>query len=625
MLDDSRTLTVDPRRWQPAVEDDEPGDIETDDSWGTFVVMEIKMYLFFSMLAASTVGPGTVIVCSKAGADYDQKLMWTLVAASVVAFAMQEGAARFGIVSGMDLGKAMRLQFANGQSGVVPVTCFALSFGVLLGNTAYEANTIVGGMSALYVLYGKTATLRICVSLVYGVACIATLLIGDIDTISMALGVVVILMVAIFAFAVEEIGVDAEGFFAGFAPSVPSGAGVVVLSLIATTALPFNIFLASSMSDGYTIGRMRRGIGFSTFMAALLSCLIIAVGSSIELDEGDEFTVHVLAEHLRKNVGESAVVTFCWGLFAAAFSSSLTVALGASITAQSLLSLQLDKPARAVQTSVDHLGRGSVNGSLNSSSKKGGKVGSTQLKRRHTHTRLHDGSTPDDLWNTDGPKFRGIIIAIVVIGTSLAAAGVPTVAVVLAAQVINGLLLPFMALALLVVLNNDKFMARAPQSMTANFFMVVTVAVCMLLSWQVVVDKFREAGGHPACDDGGSSAVCEKENGTKIAIVFSLSTITFTPVAIWIVLKHLRRTRQAQEAADRADSSIGGLGSRENTRQQGTSLGGDYGMGIHRGRGCFSNGHQSREQINSRLEADPEAAPLVLASRRESQDEGSYV
>jgi Mn2+/Fe2+ NRAMP family transporter len=433
MLDDSRTLAVDPRRWRPAA-NDESAELEVeDDSWAAAIVKEIKMYLFFSMLAASTVGPGTVIVCSKAGADYDQTLMWTLVAASVIAFSMQEGAARFGIVSGMDLGKAMRLQFANGQKGVVPFTCFALAFGVLLGNTAYEANTIVGGMSALYVLYGKTAALRIGVSLVYGVTCVATLLLGDVDAISMALGVVVVAMVAIFGVAVAEIGSDVDEFFAGFVPSVPTGAGVVVLSLIATTALPFNIFLASSMSDGYTLGTMRRGIAFSTFMAALLSCLIISVGSSIELDEGADFTVHELADHLRKNVGESAVVTFCWGLFAAAFSSSLTVALGASITAQSLLSLGSDKPERAIQASSGGRGRG--NGSVNGVSRiPGGKKG-TQLKKRHTHTRLHDESRPMDVWNTDGPKFRGIIIAIVVIGTLLAAAGVPTVAVVLAAQV----------------------------------------------------------------------------------------------------------------------------------------------------------------------------------------------
>ena len=50
--------------------------------------------LRWSVLAASTIGPGTVIVCSKAGADYALTLLWALVLASFVAYALQEGAAR---------------------------------------------------------------------------------------------------------------------------------------------------------------------------------------------------------------------------------------------------------------------------------------------------------------------------------------------------------------------------------------------------------------------------------------------------------------------------------------------------------------------------------------------------
>ena len=41
--------------------------------------------LRWSVLAASTIGPGTVIVCSKAGADYALRLCWSLVLASFVA------------------------------------------------------------------------------------------------------------------------------------------------------------------------------------------------------------------------------------------------------------------------------------------------------------------------------------------------------------------------------------------------------------------------------------------------------------------------------------------------------------------------------------------------------------
>ena len=55
-------------------------------------ITEIKSLLFWSMLAASTVGPGTVIMCSKAGAEYQLQLLWALSFASVVAFTLQEGA-----------------------------------------------------------------------------------------------------------------------------------------------------------------------------------------------------------------------------------------------------------------------------------------------------------------------------------------------------------------------------------------------------------------------------------------------------------------------------------------------------------------------------------------------------
>ena len=99
-----------------------------------------------------------------------------------------------------------------------------------------------------YILTGKTVAVRVGVSIVYGVACAVTLIVGDVDSISTVLGVVVLMMVLIFAVAVAEVGTNPAEFVAGFVPSVPQGAGVVVLSLIATTALPFNIFLASSMA-----------------------------------------------------------------------------------------------------------------------------------------------------------------------------------------------------------------------------------------------------------------------------------------------------------------------------------------------------------------------------------------
>ncbi|KAH8048681.1 hypothetical protein JL720_15797 [Aureococcus anophagefferens] len=78
--------------------------------------------LRWSVLAASTIGPGTVIVCSKAGADYALTLLWALVLASFVAYALQEGAARLSLLGRTTLGRAMRTMWGGGADAT-PASC----------------------------------------------------------------------------------------------------------------------------------------------------------------------------------------------------------------------------------------------------------------------------------------------------------------------------------------------------------------------------------------------------------------------------------------------------------------------------------------------------------------------
>ena len=80
--------------------------------------------LRWSVLAASTIGPGTVIVCSKAGADYGLRLLWPLVLASGVAYALQEGSARLSLVTSKTLGGAMRAMWRDlGGGGIAREVC----------------------------------------------------------------------------------------------------------------------------------------------------------------------------------------------------------------------------------------------------------------------------------------------------------------------------------------------------------------------------------------------------------------------------------------------------------------------------------------------------------------------
>ena len=78
------------------------------------ILDEIGSLLYWTMLAACTVGPGTVVTCARAGAEFGLNLTWALLFASMLAYTLQEGTARLTIVSGKSLGQCLRVKYKNG-------------------------------------------------------------------------------------------------------------------------------------------------------------------------------------------------------------------------------------------------------------------------------------------------------------------------------------------------------------------------------------------------------------------------------------------------------------------------------------------------------------------------------
>ena len=74
------------------------------------IISEVGALLYWTMLAACTVGPGTVVTCARAGAEYGYSLTWALIFASILAFTLQEGTARLTIVSGKSLGQCLKIK-----------------------------------------------------------------------------------------------------------------------------------------------------------------------------------------------------------------------------------------------------------------------------------------------------------------------------------------------------------------------------------------------------------------------------------------------------------------------------------------------------------------------------------
>lgn len=435
-------------------------------------LLEVKSLLKWSMLAACTVGPGTVIVCAKSGADFGLDLIWTLVAATFVAFLLQEEAARLSMCAGgeggMPLGQALRMRF-NTQNGI-PAVCYVAVIGVFIGNCAYEANCFVGAVASLFVLYEDNWWFRLVTSVGTAVGTLLALFLGDVDQIGEALGVIVVGMSILFLVVALDVDFTGREFGEGLVPSIPSGSSVTVLSMVATTCIPFNMFLAASMVQNCpSTGQMQRGVAFASFMTCLISIMVVVVGSGIDLEPGTEFTVESLGESIRQSKGETAAYFFCIGLYAASYSSAIAMPLGIACTLkQVFLDGRNELPSASAAADSD---------GKEAPLLKGWTGGGSKFAR----------------FDSKGIYFRLSMVVCVVFATVVAAAGAPTVPVVFAAQVVNGILLPFLTVCLVLCVDEPRINPYPP-----NLFimccLMFAVFLTSLLAMHTILDVLSDMG-----------------------------------------------------------------------------------------------------------------------------------
>jgi NRAMP (natural resistance-associated macrophage protein)-like metal ion transporter len=107
--------------------------------------------LFWSVVSAAFIGPGTVTTVTKAGAYYHYDLMWTIIFSIFAALLLQEASASITIYSGMNLGQAIAKYFQNRKGrGLV----LALVVGaIILGSAAYETGNILGAVEGLHFVF----------------------------------------------------------------------------------------------------------------------------------------------------------------------------------------------------------------------------------------------------------------------------------------------------------------------------------------------------------------------------------------------------------------------------------------------------------------------------------------
>lgn len=374
-----------------------------------------------AVIAAAFLGPGTVTTAARAGAGHGLQLLWALVFATVACFVLQEAAARLTIVSGRTLGQALRQRFAGGVVGVaVLVTVLGA---ILLGCAAYEAGNILGGVAGARLAVDLSPQLL--TALCGGLAALL-LAFGSTRQVVTVLSALVALMGGGFLITAAVLSPPFSEVLGGLLrPTVPTGGALLVLGLVGTTVVPYNLFLGSGLAQGQSLRDTRWGLAVAIGLGGLISMAVLVVGSAVTGD----FSFARLADVLAQRLGAWAPLFFALGLFGAGFSSAITAPLAAALTARSLFAQGDD-----------------------------------------------DASWADSAW-----KYRAVWLSVLGAGVLFGMLDVQPVPAIIAAQAFNGVLLPWVALFLLWVMNDRQLLGTSTNGPMQNLVLASVVGIAVVL------------------------------------------------------------------------------------------------------------------------------------------------
>ena len=385
-----------------------------------------------AVIAAAFLGPGTITTAARAGAAHRLELLWALAFATVACLVLQEASARLTIVTGRSLGEALRRRF----SGVLGTGVVWLVVGaVILGCAAYEAGNILGGVAGVELFAPGHRTAFTLLS-----AALAALLLGLGSTgqvVAVLSALVALMGLAFFATALRIAPAVSE-ITGGLVPVVPEGSGVLVLGLVGTTVVPYNLFLGSGLAQGQDLLRTRLGLALAIGLGGIISVAVMVVGSVVV----GTFDFEELGRVLGQELGPWAPGCFGVGLFAAGFSSAVTAPLAAALTARSL---------------------------------------------------FDSGSDPS--WQDNGKAYRAVWGAVLLCGVIFGVTGVRPVPAILAAQALNGLLLPVVAIFLWWVMNDREQLGEQTNGSMQNVLLGTVVLLTLLLGIRGLVGVAQAVGG----------------------------------------------------------------------------------------------------------------------------------
>lgn len=393
------------------------------------------------LVAAAFIGPGTVTVCTLAGVGFGYTLLWAMLFSIIATVVLQEMAARLGIITQKGLAETIRAEIHNPILKIFVVVVILSA--IVIGNAAYEAGNISGGVLGLETIFGnpdlKVSGISINVfSIIIGAIAFVLLYLGNYKVLEKVLISLVILMSLAFLTTAIITKPDVFEILKGiFSFKTPKASLLTVVGLIGTTVVPYNLFLHASLvkekwhkkSD---LKFAKKDTIIAVVLGGIVSMSIIVSAASIQSQKINNAAD--LAVGLEPLFGIYAKYFLGLGLFAAGITSAITAPLAAAYVA---------------------------NGCLG--------------------------------WNSSlrSFKLRFVWIFVLGLGVIFSSIGFKSIEIIKFAQFANGLLLPLIAVILIWIMNKSSILGTYKNTKFQNVLAVLIVAITVFLGAKSILSVFN--------------------------------------------------------------------------------------------------------------------------------------
>ncbi|WP_052600130.1 Nramp family divalent metal transporter [Aureispira sp. CCB-QB1] len=378
-----------------------------------------------ALVAAAFIGPGTVTTATIAGSSYGYTLLWAILFSIIATYILQEMTARLGLIGGMGLGEAIRHKIQHPILRYFAI--FLVLSAILIGNAAYEAGNITGAVLGIdHFAVGLPFNPLI---LVIGGLTFGILFLGKYVLIERFLILLVSWMGLVFLIAAIAVRPNLMAIISGlFLPKLPDNSLLMVVGLIGTTVVPYNLFLhAASVQERWNhpsqLPHARWDLFFSILLGGLITMAILTTAAATTQGKNIQNT-NDLASGLAPLLGNWSTWFLTLGFFTAGLSSAITAPLAAAFATSEILG-----------------------------------------------------------WKKDLQSFKFRIVWMLVLTTGLLFScwGFQPIQVITFAQIANGLLLPIIATFLLWIMNDVKIMGLQVNSAKHNWMGGLIIIITLLL------------------------------------------------------------------------------------------------------------------------------------------------